>query len=166
MFTEWVRGFLELGLTNVDIQSEASQNIFKYLWEQIEDRREHPKDDLISYLLGSEVDGEPVPAPHVLGTCFLLLVAGIDTTWSSIGSAFWHLAQHPEDRARLVAEPELMPRSSSNLAPTTAVSPLMATEIPKKSNATPLLAVSLACWLQVPGWVGSEPKVVPLRTNT
>jgi cytochrome P450 len=38
----------------------------------------------------------------------LLLVAGIDTTWSSIGSALWHLATHPEDQARLRAEPELM----------------------------------------------------------
>ncbi len=114
-FTEWVRGFLELGLTNVDLQSEASRNIFRFLWEKIEEHREHPKDDLISYLLSSEVDGEPVPAPHVLGTCFLLLVAGIDTTWSSIGSAIWHLAQHPEDRARLVAEPELMPMAVEEL---------------------------------------------------
>jgi cytochrome P450 len=34
----------------------------------------------------------------------LLMVAGIDTTWSAIGSSLWHLAQHPEDRRRLVAE--------------------------------------------------------------
>ena len=114
-FTEWVRGFLELGLTNVDLQSEASRNIFGFLWEKIEEHREHPKDDLISYLLSSKVDGEPVAATHVLGTCFLLLVAGIDTTWSSIGSALWHLAQHPEDRARLVAEPELMPMAVEEL---------------------------------------------------
>ena len=39
----------------------------------------------------------------------LILVAGIDTTWSAIGAALWHLAQHPEDLARLVNEPELMP---------------------------------------------------------
>jgi cytochrome P450 len=38
----------------------------------------------------------------------LLLIAGIDTTWSSIGSALLHLATHPEDRHRLVAEPELI----------------------------------------------------------
>ena len=37
---------------------------------------------------------------HLLGTCFLLLVAGIDTTWSSIGSGLWHLATHPEDQRR------------------------------------------------------------------
>jgi cytochrome P450 len=38
-----------------------------------------------------------------------MLIAGIDTTWSSIGSALWHLASHPEDRERLVAEPDLIP---------------------------------------------------------
>ena len=108
-FTEWVRGFLEYGLTNADIRGESARAIFGFLRDRIEERKEKPGDDLISYLLGSEVQGRPVPEPHVLGTCFLLLVAGIDTTWSSIGSALWHLAQHPEDRARLVAEPELMP---------------------------------------------------------
>ena len=56
-----------------------------------------------------------MPEPHILGTCFLILVAGIDTTWSSIGSALWHLAQHPEDRARLIAEPELMPNAVEEL---------------------------------------------------
>jgi len=39
----------------------------------------------------------------------LILVAGIDTTWSAIGSSLWHLATHPDDLARLVNEPELMP---------------------------------------------------------
>jgi hypothetical protein len=39
----------------------------------------------------------------------LLMIAGIDTTWSAIGASLWHLAQHPVDRARLAAEPGLMP---------------------------------------------------------
>ncbi len=108
-FTAWVRGFLELGLTNADLQNETAREIFGYLWERIEEHKEHPQDDLISYLLASEVDGQPVADTHVLGTSFLLLLAGIDTTWNSIGSALWHLAQHPEDRVRLIAEPELMP---------------------------------------------------------
>jgi hypothetical protein len=37
----------------------------------------------------------------VRGMIVLLLVAGIDTTWSAIGSSIWHLAQHPEDLQRL-----------------------------------------------------------------
>ena len=108
-FTEWVRGFLELGLTDPVLRQESAINIFSYLNEQIQEHKANPgKDDLITYLLNAEVDGAPVPEGHVLGTCFLILVAGIDTTWSSIGSAIWHLAQHPEDRARLIAEPELI----------------------------------------------------------
>jgi cytochrome P450 len=84
--------------------------------EQIQERKANPGgDDLITRLLNEKVDGEPVPESHVLGTCFLLLVAGIDTTWSSIGSALWHLAQHPEDRKRLIEEPELMPNAIEEL---------------------------------------------------
>jgi cytochrome P450 len=36
------------------------------------------------------------------------MIAGIDTTWSAIGASLWHLSQHPDDRARLAVEPELM----------------------------------------------------------
>ncbi|MCH8200698.1 MAG: cytochrome P450 [Chloroflexi bacterium] len=109
-FTEWVRGFLEYGLTNVDLRSGAAMQIFSFLNEQIQERKANPGDDLISYLLQAKAEGapDPIPEPHVLGTCFLLLVAGIDTTWSSIGSAMWHLAQNPDDCKRLIDEPELI----------------------------------------------------------
>ena len=76
--------------------------------EQLEEHKENPKDDLIGYLLTAKVNGEPVPDAHILGTCFLMMVAGIDTTWSSIGSAFWHLAENPQDCKRLIEEPELI----------------------------------------------------------
>ncbi len=107
-FTTWVRGFLELGATNPELGRESMRKIFEYLHERIQERIATPGDDLISYLLAQKVDGQPVPEGHVLGTCFLILVAGIDTTWSSIGSALWHLAQHPEDRAKLINNPGLM----------------------------------------------------------
>ena len=108
-FTEWVRGFLELGLTNPELRQSSAISIFTYMNVRIQERKANlQEDDLLSYLLTATVDGEPVPEAHVLGTCFLLMVAGIDTTWSSIGSAIWHLAQNPQDCARLIAEPELM----------------------------------------------------------
>jgi len=115
-FTEWVRGFLELGLTDPELRNQSALSIFTYLNEAIQEHKANPgRDDLIGYLLSATVDGAPVPEPHVLGTCFLIMVAGIDTTWSSIGSAIWHLAQHPEDRARLIAEPDLMPNAIEEL---------------------------------------------------
>jgi hypothetical protein len=107
-FTSWVRNFLELGLTNAELRGESGTQMFLYLWNKIQEHKENPKDDLITYLLNAEVDGQPVPEQHILGTCFLILVAGIDTTWSSIGSAFWHLAQNPQDCQRLIDEPELI----------------------------------------------------------
>ena len=64
---------------------------------------------MISQLLAAEVDGEPVSEDLVVGESALLLVAGVDTTWSAIGSALFHLASHPDDRRRLVADPELLP---------------------------------------------------------
>jgi hypothetical protein len=55
------------------------------------------------------VDGAPVPDSIVLGMAALVLIAGVDTTWSAIGSSLWHLATHPDDRERLVVEPDLLP---------------------------------------------------------
>jgi hypothetical protein len=46
---------------------------------------------------------------NVIGSLRLLLIAGIDTTWSAIGSCLWHLAKTPSDRQRLAREPQLMP---------------------------------------------------------
>jgi cytochrome P450 len=107
-FTQWVREFLEFGPFNPEGAVEARANILTFVWNQIQDRRQNPKDDLLSYLVQQKVDGQPVPDTHILGTAFLLVVAGIDTTWSSIGSALWHLAQHPEDRKRIIDQPQII----------------------------------------------------------
>ncbi|MEX2246446.1 MAG: cytochrome P450 [Dehalococcoidia bacterium] len=114
-FTEWVRGFLELGLTDPELREQSARSIFEYMIGQVQLRKENPGEDLISYLLAQRVDGEPVPEPHVVGTCFLLLVAGIDTTWSSIGSALWHLAQHPEHRKQIIEQPEIIDNAVEEL---------------------------------------------------
>ena len=81
-----------------------------YLSEHINRRRQEPgRDDLIGYLLSTEVDGQPLSNEHIFGTIALLIIAGIDTTWSAIGASLWHLAQHPADRRRLVSDPEVLP---------------------------------------------------------
>jgi cytochrome P450 len=108
-FTTWVQGVLELGLQDDEIREHYGAIIRKFFLEQIEYRLQHPGDDLISFLLSAELDGGPVPMHVIRGNISLMLIAGIDTTWSSIGSALWHLAGHPDDRRRLVDEPELTP---------------------------------------------------------
>jgi cytochrome P450 len=108
-FTTWVQGALELGLQDDEIREHYSEIIRNFFVGEIKNRMEEPGDDLISFLLNAEIDGEPVPMHVIRGNVGLMLIAGIDTTWSSIGSALWHLATHPEDRKRLVDEPELIP---------------------------------------------------------
>jgi hypothetical protein len=79
-----------------------------YIDEQIQDHIDNPRDDLTSFLLDAELDGNKLHPDHVRGTIILLLIAGFDTTWSAIGSSLWHLAQRPEDRQRLTDDPEVM----------------------------------------------------------
>jgi len=74
----------------------------------IERRNGPPTDDLIGYLLQAEMDGQPLSNEHIFGTIALLIIAGIDTTWSAIGASLWHLAQHPADRQRLVDDPDVL----------------------------------------------------------
>lgn len=79
-----------------------------YLGQIIEEHRQNPRDDLIGFLLKAEMDGEPLGDQHIRGTVALLLIAGIDTTWSAMGASLWHLAQNPGDRKRLVDDPAVL----------------------------------------------------------
>ena len=92
-----------------DTRLVEGQSIDAYFDAQIADHVANPRDDLTSFLLNAELDGNKLMHEHVRGTMLLILVAGIDTTWSAIGSSLWHLANNPADRQRLVNEPELMP---------------------------------------------------------
>jgi cytochrome P450 len=80
-----------------------------YLGQQVAQRRANPRSntegDLIDYLINADIDGMPLEDAHITGSIALLLIAGIDTTWSAIGASLWHLAQHPDDHRRFVAEP-------------------------------------------------------------
>ena len=106
------RGFVHDTLENVNVPIEVRQAAFQrlddYLDVQLQEHREHPRDDLTSYLLAVEIDGNALSPEHVRGSIVLLLLAGIDTTWSAIGSSIWHLAQHPDDRKRLASDPGVM----------------------------------------------------------
>ena len=113
------RGFVHDVLESVDLPVEERMESFlrldAYLTAQVEDHIANPRDDLTSYLLSAEMDGEPLAPEHVGGTIVLLLIAGIDTTWSAIGASLWHLARDAEDRTRLVDEPELLPFAMEEL---------------------------------------------------
>ncbi len=107
-FTGWVQDVLEFAHDDARVAA-GRDAMTAYLLGLLEERRTDPGDDLISELLHTEVDGGPIDDLNILGMAALTLIAGVDTTWSSIGSSMLHLATHPADVQRLVDEPELMP---------------------------------------------------------
>jgi len=74
----------------------------------LEERRKAPGDDLVSVLLESEVDGERLDEVDILAFCFLLVVAGNETTRNAISGGLWALCEHPSERARLQADMSLL----------------------------------------------------------
>ena len=110
---ELFRGFVHNVLEAINLEPgariQAFQELDAYISKQVQDHIENPRDDLTSFLLNAKIFDNPLSPQHVGGTIILLLIAGIDTTWSAIGSSLWHLATNPVDRRRLVDNPALMP---------------------------------------------------------
>jgi cytochrome P450 len=133
LFRRWIHEVLELGVTDLAALVRATDEMEAFFANEIAQRRAGTSDDLISYLIGARIDGRFLSDEHIIGTLKLLLIAGIDTTWSAIGSCLWHLATHPADRRRLAEEPALMPTAVEELlrayAPVT-----MAREVAKETQ--------------------------------
>jgi cytochrome P450 len=133
LFIRWIHEILELGIKDNEVLMRAVHEMTAYFSGHIEQRKQHPTDDLILTLMNArDKNGQPLSDGHVLGSLRLLLIAGIDTTWSAIGASLWHLAKTPADRERLIAEPQLMPTAVEELL--RAYSPVtMAREVMKET---------------------------------
>ncbi|MGH9213093.1 MAG: cytochrome P450 [Acidimicrobiales bacterium] len=114
-FRSFVNQVLEEVTMPLEQRARSGAALLDYLHAQVQAHIDEPRDDLTSHLLDAELDGDKIGLDHVLGTMALLLIAGVDTTWSAIGASLWHLAGHPSDRERLVAEPDLLPVATEEL---------------------------------------------------
>lgn len=101
MFRDWIYRNFQLAPRDNRIREEVTAEMQSYFKKLLEARELEPLDDLATLVANAEMDGEPVELELKLGYLTLLILAGIDTTWSAIGSGLWHLATHPEDLARL-----------------------------------------------------------------
>ncbi len=108
-FQSWVERTLYGRTEDPDDAAAAAKEVETYFRELRRDRlTSDRKDDLIGRLLQSDADGRVLGEDEFADYCLLLLIAGLETSAWSIRSALWHLAQHPEDRRRLVTSPELI----------------------------------------------------------
>ena len=116
-FLQWVEDFFAGfggAADGLERMTGAVVAIKGYWAECIDERKDESEPrpgDLTSYLLHATLDGEGRTLTHeeVNDMLLVLTLAGLDTTRAELGYLFHHLATHPEDRRRLIAEPEIAP---------------------------------------------------------
>jgi cytochrome P450 len=87
----------------VAIRSENAEDIYAFYEKWLDEKAANPGDDLLTGI----VTTEGLSRQDMLDCCFLLLTAGLDTVTGSLDCFFMYLAEHPERRAQLVAQPEI-----------------------------------------------------------
>ncbi|MBH79892.1 MAG: cytochrome [Gammaproteobacteria bacterium] len=89
----------------------AFMELAAYAMQLYEARKAEPRTDLITMLVNTEVDGEPMSVADYLSAFVLLVVAGNETTRNSMSGGLLALCQHPEQRQKLLDDPGLIPNA-------------------------------------------------------
>ena len=97
------------------IQAETGQRIYAYFDKVLDEREQQPRDDMLTGFLEADVDGHRLTREDILDICYLFLLAGLDTVTASVGCMVSYLAQHPDQRQRLVDDPSLIPGAVEEL---------------------------------------------------
>jgi cytochrome P450 len=95
-----------------DARMAAWGSLYQHIHDAVSARTSQPpQDDMIDVLLNAEIDSEKLDFGDVVGNAMLLVQAGLETTASAMSFAFHYLATHPDERDRLIAEPEIPPKA-------------------------------------------------------
>jgi cytochrome P450 len=89
----------------------AASDMAAYLEAELDARRTDPRDDIITLVLHSSINGVPLSRSEMLGGLVLILIAGLDTVWNVLSNSLLYLAGAPADRRRLAADPGLIPQA-------------------------------------------------------
>jgi len=103
------------GGTDFDKAIKSMQNIATSMRDTMIERREHPRDDIISMLWKAEIDGKPMTMEDMENYGVLLFVAGLDTVMNGMGHGVRHLAQNPQLQEQLRANPGLIGEATEEL---------------------------------------------------
>jgi cytochrome P450 len=123
-FDRWIDDVVFARTDDEGVARAAAAAVYDYFAALIALRRRRPGDDVISALLSTDVDGRALTDDEVLDMCYLLFVAGLETTAGTIRAALWHLAQHPDDLAWLAADRNRIPTATEEILRT--LSPVQA----------------------------------------
>lgn len=108
-FVGWSNSVVEGAATgNMELQLGAVKNLLEYIFAKIANYRENPADNLMSTVANAEIDGELIDTGAAAGACFLLIMAGHETTTDGLSFLIHQVATVPGLRETLLASPERM----------------------------------------------------------
>lgn len=116
-FLGWMKALVHTGEAAADNQSveNTATEVATYLKQLAADRKINPKDDIATYVVNAKIDGVPLSDKEILGTLYLLFLAGLDTVTGTLGWFFHHLAENPDQQQQLRENPTLIPKAVEEL---------------------------------------------------
>lgn len=114
-FREIVQAYLAPGMSNPMEVLKRTRMIADAMADTINDHKQNPRDDLISLLWNSTVDGRAMDYDLMEDYCTLLFIAGLDTVINGMGYGVRHLARDPETQQRLRENPDQIPEAVDEL---------------------------------------------------
>jgi cytochrome P450 len=110
-----VRDHLSTGTSDMAQVVPKLHNIIAAMRDTFVERREHPKDDVISLLWRSKIDGQDLTMDDMENYGVLLFIAGLDTVMNGMGFGVRHLAQNPDLQDTLRKEPSRISDATEEL---------------------------------------------------
>jgi cytochrome P450 len=124
-FDHWVDDIIYERTIDPERARRASQDVMDYFDDLLKERAgDTNTDDLVGHLLNVEMSGRKLTHDELLSYCYLLFLAGLDTTAWAIRSSLWFLAQHPKEQSTLRENPDMIPTAAEEFLRT--LSPVQA----------------------------------------
>jgi len=120
-FLELKNGIIRPPVNPLDMEAarayraKTGQRIYDYFEALIDERTAHPRDDIMTRVVTTELDGRALTRHEILDICFLLLLGGLDTVTATLGCNLLYLAQNPAQRRRITESPALVPNAIEEL---------------------------------------------------
>ena len=112
---EFVTGTAEGDPVATSHRRATAERIYAYFEVAFDERQRQPRQDLLSQLLETRVEGRQLSRAELLDIGFLFLIAGLDTVTAALDCAMRFLAEHPGHRRQICADPTLIPNAVEEL---------------------------------------------------
>jgi cytochrome P450 len=112
---DWVAAQVKLAFNRApgvrgptEAANQANKNLQNYAWAAIAERRRRPQGSgVLEKLMAFEFEGKKLPDAELVSNIFLLIIGGSETVPKAFAGAVYQLLKHPDQRAELIANPEL-----------------------------------------------------------